>query len=446
MRKFIFAGAGVLVCSLLAGPIAAHALINWLNLGYLKSHDPEPRRRGLGGNRSLRIASISATGPSFVHSDRLGSTTIVSNTQGIQGSIAYMPFGQTLNDSTAGVVGRYKFNGQEYDSETGLYNYGARLYDPAIGRFVSADPVMVGIGAPQTFNRYSYALNNPMGYIDPSGHFPFAPILVGAAVGAIVGGIWAGVTGHNVLEGLAIGAVSGAALGSGNAFIEAYGIKSGAGMAAVYGATGAGSGALNAGVHHGNIAAGAIAGGALGVLGSTTPTYLPILDDGWPAAAQVSANRILTASASGAVLGGAEAAMSGGNIGEGARRGAEAGAMGGTFNLAVGLGVGFYSSGWRGPTSIDRRAGAIYFENALPGTKAYPGVSIGGIITAGPDQLGGAAYRAPGFTVRDHELAHAGLQLEALGPGYVPIHGLSQLFGGHEYNLFERWFINVPDW
>lgn len=33
----------------LAGPIAAHALINWLNLGYLKSHDPEPRRRALGG-------------------------------------------------------------------------------------------------------------------------------------------------------------------------------------------------------------------------------------------------------------------------------------------------------------------------------------------------------------------------------------------------------------
>jgi membrane protease YdiL (CAAX protease family) len=33
----------------LAGPIAAHALINWLNLGYLKSHDPDPRRRPLGG-------------------------------------------------------------------------------------------------------------------------------------------------------------------------------------------------------------------------------------------------------------------------------------------------------------------------------------------------------------------------------------------------------------
>lgn len=33
----------------LAGPICAHALINWLNLGYLKSHDPEPRRRALGG-------------------------------------------------------------------------------------------------------------------------------------------------------------------------------------------------------------------------------------------------------------------------------------------------------------------------------------------------------------------------------------------------------------
>ena len=42
----------------LAGPIAAHALINWLNLGYLKSHDPEPRRRALGGLLGQRLSLI----------------------------------------------------------------------------------------------------------------------------------------------------------------------------------------------------------------------------------------------------------------------------------------------------------------------------------------------------------------------------------------------------
>jgi uncharacterized protein len=45
---FAFGAIYALTGSLI-GPIAAHALINWLNLGYLKSHDPEPRRRALGG-------------------------------------------------------------------------------------------------------------------------------------------------------------------------------------------------------------------------------------------------------------------------------------------------------------------------------------------------------------------------------------------------------------
>jgi uncharacterized protein len=47
-------GAMYALTGSLAGPIAAHALINWLNLGYLKSHDPEPRRRALGGLLSQR--------------------------------------------------------------------------------------------------------------------------------------------------------------------------------------------------------------------------------------------------------------------------------------------------------------------------------------------------------------------------------------------------------
>jgi len=64
----------------------------------------------------------------------------------------------------------YKFTDQELDAETGLYNYDARLYDPLIGRFISADTIVPNYRNPQSLNRYRYCLNNPLIYTDPSGH------------------------------------------------------------------------------------------------------------------------------------------------------------------------------------------------------------------------------------------------------------------------------------
>ncbi|MFC2003977.1 RHS repeat-associated core domain-containing protein [Chloroflexota bacterium] len=60
------------------------------------------------------------------------------------------------------------FTGQRRDS-TGLYFYNARYYDPAIGRFISPDIIVPNPMTPQSFNRYSYVLNNPLKYADPSG-------------------------------------------------------------------------------------------------------------------------------------------------------------------------------------------------------------------------------------------------------------------------------------
>jgi uncharacterized protein RhaS with RHS repeats len=51
-----------------------------------------------------------------------------------------------------------------------LYDYNARYYDPTVGRFVSADSIVPGAGNPQSLNRYSYTLNNPLKYTDPTGH------------------------------------------------------------------------------------------------------------------------------------------------------------------------------------------------------------------------------------------------------------------------------------
>jgi RHS repeat-associated protein len=81
----------------------------------------------------------------------------------------YMPFG-SLRSHWGTNTSDYRFTDQELDAENGLYNYNARMYDPIIGRFLSADSIVPEPFNPQSLNRYTYCLNNPLIYIDPSGH------------------------------------------------------------------------------------------------------------------------------------------------------------------------------------------------------------------------------------------------------------------------------------
>ena len=50
--------------------------------------------------------------------------------------------------------------------------YVARWYDPVLGRFAQADTVVPGAGNPMAWDRYAYVNNNPVGYSDPTGHWP----------------------------------------------------------------------------------------------------------------------------------------------------------------------------------------------------------------------------------------------------------------------------------
>lgn len=61
------------------------------------------------------------------------------------------------------------FTGQRQMSTLGIYDYNARFYSPLLGRFLSADTIVPNAGNPQALNHYSYVLNNPLLYVDPSG-------------------------------------------------------------------------------------------------------------------------------------------------------------------------------------------------------------------------------------------------------------------------------------
>ena len=106
----------------------------------------------------------------FLHTDHLGSTTLLTDqSQQVVGRLGYRPYGDTRYAMGNLPTNRH-FTGQRWDSGLALYDYRARYYDPLLGRFLSADPVVPEPGNPQALNRYVYVLNNPLRYTDPSGH------------------------------------------------------------------------------------------------------------------------------------------------------------------------------------------------------------------------------------------------------------------------------------
>jgi len=116
-----------------------------------------------------RIALKTATKTLYYHPDHLGSAMAVTDASGTpRENNAYYPFGGSLSESGTEPV-KHKYTSQEFDAETGLYNYNARLYAPELGRFITPDTIVQDYANPQGLSRYSYVLNNPINAKDPSG-------------------------------------------------------------------------------------------------------------------------------------------------------------------------------------------------------------------------------------------------------------------------------------
>lgn len=111
------------------------------------------------------------------HLDHLGTPRLITDDRGYKlAQHTYWPFGQDAPGSETDGE-RMKFTGHErdsgLDSERDLDYMHARYYGPVAGRFMSVDPAQAAPGHPQSWNRFAYGLNNPVGNHDPDGRCTF---------------------------------------------------------------------------------------------------------------------------------------------------------------------------------------------------------------------------------------------------------------------------------
>ena len=136
----------------------------------------------------------------YTYGDHLGNVVLLSYLGGtpIGTSLArYDPFGNYRTPpatTTNPAITSHGFTGHKHNNtggyptqNVGLIYMNARYYLPEVGRFISPDSIVPDPGNPQSYNRYSYGYNNPVKYVDPSGHCVLLPP-VDTAVCAIVAG------------------------------------------------------------------------------------------------------------------------------------------------------------------------------------------------------------------------------------------------------------------
>jgi RHS repeat-associated protein len=118
----------------------------------------------------------------YMHRDHLGSPELITNASGGQlAKLSFAAYGarrdtdwdgpiSSANLTTLGNTTRHGFTDHEHLDSVGLIHMNGRVYDPVIGRFLSRDPYIDGVGSSQGANGYAYVWNNPLTRLDPSGY------------------------------------------------------------------------------------------------------------------------------------------------------------------------------------------------------------------------------------------------------------------------------------
>ena len=252
----------------------------------------------------------------YILRDYLGSITqIVASDGTLEQELSYDAWGRLRNPTTQVVyalgqepyllLGR-GYTGHEHLSQFGLVNMNARLYDPALGRFLSPDPFVQAPDISQNFNRYSYAMNNPLYYVDENGEFFWIVVGVAAGIAAVtnVATHWKEITTVGGWQGFWKGtgyALSGALAGGVGA---AAGVAAAVGIGGMMGVTAAGLASATTGF---------TAGATVGVANGATSGFL--LNTSNSLLEGNSLGKSLENGVSGGVFGGVVGGLTGGVMG-----------------------------------------------------------------------------------------------------------------------------------
>jgi RHS repeat-associated protein len=157
----------------------------------------QPVRRALGdGNGTDDVLPGFTSYHFYYHPDMLHTASVVTDDDGAQVERRnYLPFGAPEADTSLAPYATYRepygFTGKEHDDDFGLQYYGARYLVPALGRWLSADPLYLlnperAHDEINELNLYSYCAGHPLSAYDPTGNvLQFAKAFVGAAVATL---------------------------------------------------------------------------------------------------------------------------------------------------------------------------------------------------------------------------------------------------------------------
>ncbi len=154
---------------------------------YLGNYEKKDRTGGKGnltehkyyvGDIIVTQRSDASTDTYYLHKDHQGSVVATTNKYGAVISQAiYDPFGQRTAVYLDSLLGNFTYTeptdrgytGHKHIAEMDIIHMGGRIYDPTLGRFMQADPIVQAPLDSQSYNRFAYVRNNPMSMTDPSG-------------------------------------------------------------------------------------------------------------------------------------------------------------------------------------------------------------------------------------------------------------------------------------
>lgn len=233
----LYAGPGYRLVSLPGGEVEVRKLLPGLAGAVAVVTSTRPPAAG-GGMPSAEPTTL------YLTTDHLGSTSIVTDASGTpETTLSYLPWGE-LDGATTTAPPTFEgptYEGRERDDASGLYDFGARPYAAAAGRFLAPDDQLGGRPLQQdAWNRFAFALNSPVVYTDPTGHSVLdslvgsllggLEIAAGVALDAVSGGTLAEGAG-GALIGAGFGAIAYSATHSGGFSWEQYGVATGTGAA-----------------------------------------------------------------------------------------------------------------------------------------------------------------------------------------------------------------------